>query len=245
MDIVLGRIPVLECLRAGKRRARRLFVLEGARGLEELRDAARNVPVEVLPRRDLDRMAAGVTHQGAILQADPLPLLELKPWLAKFSAPDAFVVVLDGVEDPRNFGAIVRSAAACGAAAVIFGKDRAAPLSAAAAKAAAGAMEWIDLIRAGNLARGLDTLKEAGFWVGGLDARGAQMLWEADLSGRTALVVGSEGRGIRRLVYERCDFQLCIPISGPVSSLNASVSAAIALAECSRQRWLKKAAKGA
>lgn len=233
---VAGRIPVLECLRAGRRRAHRLYLVEGGRDLGPLRTAARGLPVQECTRRELDVLAEGAVHQGVILEADPLPLLEPAPWLARETDPDAVVVALDGVEDPHNFGAIVRSAAAFGARAVLFAKDRAAPVSPASVKSAAGAMEYVDLIQATNLARALEEFKRAGFWTVALDADGPQSLWEAGLDGRVVLVIGAEGTGLRRLVRERCDFLLRIPIAGPITSLNASVSAAVALAECVRQR---------
>ena len=165
-----------------------------------------------------------------------MPVLKVEEWAKGDFAEDAVVVVLDGIEDPQNLGAIVRSAVACGAAGIVLGKDRAAPLSAAAVKSAAGAMEYIDLVRATNLVRALDRLKEAGFWVAGLDGAAKQTLWQADLGGRVALVIGGEGRGLRRLVRARCDFHVRIPTTGAVKTLNASVSAAIALAECLRRR---------
>lgn len=235
-DTVVGRIPVLECLRAGKRPAHCLYVLSSAKGIEEVLEAARSIPIETVGRVDLDRLSGGVTHQGVVLHAAPLPVLSLEAWLATPPKPDSFVVVLDGVEDPHNFGAVIRSVAALGADGVIFGKDRSAPLSAAAAKAAVGAMEYVDLIRVTNLARSLAQLQDAGFWVGALAAEGAQTIWEVDLTGKFAVVVGNEGRGIRPLVLKQCDVHLRIPISGPISSLNASVSAALVLAEMRRQR---------
>lgn len=235
-EYVFGRIPVLESLRAGKRTPRRLFILTGARDLGPLREAAAGIPVEECTRSDLDILAKGGVHQGAVLEADPLPVHNADAWAKQGFPADALVVVLDGVEDPQNFGAIVRSAAACGASAVVFAKDRAAPVSPAAVKAATGAMEYIDLIRATNLVRTLDALKENDFWATALDAEADQALWQADLTGRIALVIGSEGKGIRRLVKEHCDLHLRIPLTGPITSLNASVSAAIALAECLRQR---------
>lgn len=235
-DRVVGRIPVLECLRARKRTARRLYVLRGAQDLDEIRAEAHGIPCEQCDRNRLDQLSGGVVHQGVALEADPLPVLNAGDW-ARGALPDqAVVIVLDGIEDPQNFGAIVRSAAACGACAVVFGKDRSAPLSTAAMKSAAGAMEYIDLIQATNLVRAIEELKKAGFWIAGLDAAADKTIWEADLKGKIALVIGSEGRGIRRLVREHCDFQLRIPLSGPITSLNASVSAAIAIAECVRQR---------
>jgi len=235
-DRVVGRIPVLECLRAGKRPARRLFVLRHARDLDDIRAVAEGLPIEECDRNQLDQLSGGVVHQGVVLEADPLPLRDAGPWAKGAFGDQAVVVVLDGVEDPHNFGAIVRSAAACGACAVVFGKDRSAPISAAAMKSAAGAMEYIDLVQATNLTRAIEDLKKAGFWIAGLDAAADKTIWEADLKGRIALVVGSEGKGIRRLVREHCDFHLRIPLEGPITSLNASVSAAIAIAECLRQR---------
>ena len=235
-QVLYGRIAVLECLRAGARKGRRLYLLSGAKGIDDLLAAAGDLPVETVSRRDLDRMTEGGVHQGVALQADAPTVLSLKAWLAKGLPDNAVAVILDGVEDPHNFGAIVRSAAACGAQGVIFAKDRAAPISPVAVKSAAGGIEHVDLVRVTNLARSIDELKEAGFWVAALEADADQPLWKADLAGRVGLVIGSEGRGIRRLVSEHCDFHLCIPLPGPITSLNASTSAAIALAECLRQR---------
>lgn len=233
---VTGRIPVLECLKAGKRKAHRLYVLEGAPGLDEIRRAASGVPVVPMPRRELDQILPGAVNQGVILEADPLPVLKAETWLDRDHAADAIVVVLDGVEDPRNFGAIVRSAAAMGVTAVMFAKDRAAPISPVSVKSAAGAMEYVDLVQATNLSRALDAMKDKGFWIAELDEAATQNIWDADLSGRIVLVIGSEGKGVRRLVSEHCDLHLRIPLTGPITSLNASVSAAVALAECLRQR---------
>ena len=234
--IVVGRIPVLECLRARKRTAQRLFLLQTGKGLEALRDTAGNIPVEMVGRYDLDKLSEGTLHQGVVLQANPLPVLSLAEWLGRHSGPDALTVILDGIEDPHNFGAIVRTASACGAQGVIFSKDHAAPLSPAALKSAAGAMEYIDLVQVGNMARSLKQLQEAKFWISALDPEGEQILWQADLMGRVGIVVGSEGHGIRRLVLKQCDHKLRIPLTGAITSLNASVSAAVALAECVRQR---------
>lgn len=233
---VVGRIPVLECLRAAKRSPRRLFLLEDSRGLEAIRDAAGTTPVAFEKRKNLDALSGGVVHQGVVLDADPLPLRSIEDWCSGPLDDDALIVVLDGVEDPHNFGAIVRSAAAFGAAGVVFGKDRAAPISPASVKSAAGAMEHIDLVRVTNLVRALKILKDTGFWVTGLDAAGSESLWETDLSGKTALVVGSEGKGMRRLMKEQSDHHVRIDLAGAITSLNASTAAAVALAECRRQR---------
>lgn len=235
-DVVIGRNSVLACLRAGKRPTCRLWMLRGGKGLEAIRAAAGGVPIEECDRARLDRMAGGAAHQGILLEAGPLPVLTPKEWLAKATAADAVAVILDGVQDPHNFGAIVRSAAAFGARGVLFAKDRSAPLSPAAVKSAAGAMEYIELVEAANLVRAMEEMKQAGFWIAALDAKASQTLWQADLTGRIGFVIGSEGKGVRRLVRDRCDYHLRIPLRGAISSLNASVSAAIALAECMRQR---------
>ena len=233
---VVGRIPVLECLRAGKRPARRLFVRARARDLDVIRDAAGAIPIEECDGGTLDRMAEGGTHQGVVLDAAPLPVLGLPTWIERNAGTPALLTVLDCIQDPHNFGAIARSASACGASGLLFGKDRSAPLSQTAAKSAAGALEYIDLIQATNLTRALEQLKEAGYWIVGLDERGKDTLWDIDLTGPRALVIGNEGEGLRRLVRERCDWLASIPTQGAIRSLNASVSAGIALAECLRQR---------
>lgn len=235
-EYVVGKISVQECLRAGKRPARRLFLLKSGKGLDEYERAAPGVPVERCSRGELDKMTDDAVHQGVVLEAGALPVHNADVWLNQTFPSDALVVVLDGIEDPHNFGAIVRSSAACGVQAVVFGKDRAAPISPVSVKSAAGGMEYIDLVRATNLVRALEGLKEQGFWVGTLAAEGGQAIWDADLTGRIALVIGSEGKGVRRLMREHSDFELAIPLSGPIAHLNASVSAAIALYECRRQR---------
>ena len=233
---VVGRIPVLECLRTKRRAAHRLWMLAGAKGLEPIRAAAGQVPCAECTRRELDALVPETPHQGVILEADPLPIRSIDDWIEECTSAQTTVVVLDGIEDPHNFGAIVRSAAACGAMGVVIGKRRSAPISPASLKSAAGAMEHIDLVEVTNLVRGLDVLKQTGFWSVGLEADAPAAIWETDLSGRIALVVGSEGKGIRRIMREACDFHARIPLTGPITSLNASVSAAIALAECLRQR---------
>ncbi len=238
-ETVVGRNAVLESLRAGKRTARRLFVLRGAKGLDPILNAARQIPVEERTRRELDQYASGTVHQGVILEADPLPVLPLGDWLKRATGPDTLAVLLDGVEDPHNFGAIVRTAAAFGAEAVVFPSDRAAPISPASVKAAAGGMEYIHLVQIKNVARSIQVLQESNFWVAALEADAEKTLWQADLTGRLAIVIGSEGRGVRPLVRKRCDFALKIPLAGPIGNLNASVSAAIALAEWARQQNAK------
>lgn len=238
---IAGRIPVLECLRAGRRAARRLYLLRDAKGLDSLRHAARGIPIEEHDRRRLDQLAGTDMHQGAVLEAEPLPVWTPEDWLDTPLPDNALAVVLDGIVDPQNFGAIVRSAVAFGASGILFAQDRSAPISTVAVKSAAGAMEYANLICAPNLVRAMKQLKDAGFWIAGLDLEGAVSLWDTDLAGRTALVIGSEGKGMRRLVRDTCDYRLKIPMDGPVGVLNASASAAVALAECARQRCARHA----
>tara|TARA_R110001592_G_scaffold24043_1_gene93421 strand:- start:1064 stop:1810 length:747 start_codon:yes stop_codon:yes gene_type:complete len=242
-DTLIGRIPVLECLRAKRRKALQLFILESGNGLEEITSAARSIPIEKVSRLELDRMTDGANHQGVVLHANPLPVRTLPEWLGRPVAADAFIVILDCVEDPQNFGAIVRSAAACGAAAVLFPKDRSAPIGPATVKSAAGALEHIDMIQVPNIARAAAELKKHDFWLAALMPEGPQVLWDADLKGRIAIVVGNEGKGIRPLVEKQCDLAVRIPLTGSITSLNASVSTAIALAECVRQRHNAATAK--
>lgn len=235
-EYVYGKIPVLECLRAGKRPARKIFLLHGSKGLEEIKRAASGVPKKICSRDELDELTEGSLHQGVLLEAGALPIRTASEWLPSVPTKDAIVILLDGIEDPHNFGAIVRSAAACGACGVIFTKDRSAPLSPAAVKSAAGGVEYVDLVRATNLVQTIDLLKRDGFWIAGLDPDSDKLIWDVDLTGRIGLVVGSEGKGMRRLVREHCDHLVRIPLEGPITSLNASVSAGVALAECLRQR---------
>jgi 23S rRNA (guanosine2251-2'-O)-methyltransferase len=236
MEFVIGRNPAIECLRAKRRKVYKLLLLRGAKGLEAVVSAAAGIPIEEKSRQELDQLAPDAAHQGVILEAAPLPVHRVEDWIEREMPRDAIIVALDGVEDPHNFGAVARSAAACGALAILFGKDRAAPVSPSAVKASAGGMEHLDLVQATNLVRALDLLKEKGFWAAELDAAAPQLLWQADLTGRIVVVIGAEGAGVRRLVREHCDLHLRIPLPGRISSLNASVSAGIALAECLRQR---------
>ncbi len=239
-EIIAGRLPVLVCLQVARRVPEQLYICGQPKEFEELLACAKDVPVKYTDRKHLDALSFGVKHQGVVLRARPLPIFTVEDWLCRHPDDCQMLVVLDGIEDPQNFGAIVRSAAACGATGVLFCKDRSSPVTTAAMKAAAGGMEYVDLIQATNLVRALEFLKKNRFWVAALDADGDRTIWQADLSGRTAMVIGSEGAGIRRLVKEHADYVVSIPISGVISSLNASVSAGIALAEWLRQGHLDR-----
>lgn len=234
-EIVAGRLPVLVCLQMRRRVPEQLYLCGQPKEFEALLACVGNVPVHYTDRKHLDTMSFGVKHQGVVLRARPLPIFTVEDWMHRHKDASQVVMVLDGVEDPQNFGAIVRSAAACGASGVLFGKDRSSPVTTAAMKAAAGGMECVDLVQATNLVRALEYLKENGFWITAFDADAGKTLWDADFKGRTAMIIGSEGSGIRRLVREHADFTVSIPLNSVVSSLNASVSAGIALVEWLRQ----------
>jgi len=239
MNLICGINPVLEALAAGTRHFDRLLVVKGLRSRrlsEAIRRATRlGIPLRFEMRETLDRMSAGVPHQGVIAVVSEKPVLSLESLLDAAHQP-ALVVVLDGVEDPRNLGAILRTAEAAGADGVLLPERHSAGLSETVARASAGALEHVRVARVGNLVQALEALKARGIWVVGFDAAG-QERWDAvDLERPVALVLGGEGRGIRRLVREHCDHLVSIPQFGHVGSLNVSVAAGIALYEAVRQR---------
>jgi len=192
--------------------------------------AGPGLPVpETVERRDIERLLpVGAAHQGVAIEVQPLPTVTLAEVLAG-SSGSRLIVVLDQVNDPRNVGAILRSAAAFAVDALVLTHRNAPPESAALAKAASGALESVPMVRVANLAQALEEMARAGFWRIGLDADAGQELREADLSGDLALVLGAEGRGLRRLTGERCDLLARLPMSGGMASLNVSAAAAIAL----------------
>jgi len=196
------------------------------------------VPVRRVSRRELDELVAGVSHQGVVAETGAAPSLGEKELPAFLDAlgGGAFLLVLDGVQDPHNLGACLRSANAAGVDAVIIPRDRSAPLNATARKVACGAAESLPVIRVTNLARTLRFLREAGVWIYGASGDAASSLYETDLCGPLALVLGGEGRGLRRLTREHCDGLLSIPMAGSISSLNVSVAAGVFLFEVRRQR---------
>jgi len=235
VERLYGRQAVRETLRAGRRRVSRLLVAEGVRETEivaEIVSLAEQAgcTVQRVERRELDRR--GVKHQGVMLEASPYPYVDLAAILAlaeeRGEAP--LVLVLDHLEDPRNVGALLRTAEAAGVHGAVLPKDRSAAITPAASDASAGAVEHLLVARVTNLARTLAELKRAGLWVAGLEALPeAQPYDSVKLSGPLALVVGSEGRGLSRLVRERCDWLLRLPMRGRVGSLNVAVAGSIIL----------------
>jgi len=241
-EMVLGRNPVVECLRADAP-ATALFVALGAEADERLTEsvtlaADRGIPILEVPRTDLDRMSSNGLHQGIALQVPPYEYAHPDDLLglATRDTEPALIVALDNISDPRNLGAIVRSVAAFGAHGVLIPQRRSASVTAVAWRTSAGAAARVPVARATNLTRTLKEWSEAGLQVVGLDADGDIPLDEFDASAPLVVVVGSEGKGLSRLVRQNCDAVISIPMAGPMESLNASVAAGVVLAEISRQR---------
>ena len=241
-EVVLGRNPVLECLRAAVP-ATALYIALGADADERLTESVRiaadsGISILEVPRHDLDRIAANGLHQGVALQVPPYSYAHPDDLLAEAtrdSAP-ALLVALDNISDPRNLGAIVRSVAAFGGHGVLIPQRRSASVTAVAWRTSAGAAARVPVARATNLNRTLKNWADAGLQVVGLDADGDTTVDELDGVGPMVVVVGSEGKGLSRLVRENCDAVVSIPMAGPTESLNASVAAGVVLAEIARQR---------
>lgn len=243
MRTLYGVNPVREFLRAGGEGLSELWVAEGAKGsVQEILRLAKghNAKVRTAPKPKLDQLAGDSHHQGVVAVVSDFRYTDVDALVAAASRKGpALLVLLDGIEDPHNLGAIIRSAQALGAAGVIIAKDRAAGVTPTVAKVSAGAIERCPVARVTNIARTLEELKEKGIWSVGLDASGTTDLTQVDLTGPTVLVVGAEGAGIRPLVKRGCDHLARIPMQGDIGSLNASASAAVALYEVGRQRRAK------
>ena len=230
-ETIYGIRPTVEALRSDRRK---VFEILDASGNAEVAEAAKSagVPVNKVPRDQVSELARGGLHQGIVARVGPYPYVELGDLLA---APDPLVIVLDGVTDPQNLGAVLRVVDGAGASGVVIPKDRAAGVTAAAVKASAGASEHVLVARVTNLRRAIDGMKKAGLWVYAAEVGGTPYT-ELDLSGPVGLVLGSEGKGVRRLVREGCDGTVSVPMLGAVGSLNVSVAVAVLLYEARRQR---------
>jgi len=230
-EIIYGVRPVIEALRGGRRE---IFEVLDASGNAQVAKAATasGVPVKKFSQERVAELARGGVHQGVAARVAPYPYVELDDVLA---APDPLVIVLDGVTDPHNLGAVLRVADGAGASGVVIPKDRAVGVTAAVVKASAGASEHAPIARVTNLRRAIDRMKEAGLWVYAAEVGGTAYTG-LDLTGPVGLVLGSEGRGMRRLVREGCDGAVSIPMLGTIGSLNVSVAAAVLLYEARRQR---------
>jgi len=240
MSPLAGIHPVREALRAG-RPLDYVLIAKGASGprLQELIELCRErkVPVRFEPREQLDRAAGRAPHQGVVAFGSAEKYVSLEAT----AATRGLHVILDGVEDPHNLGAIVRTAHAAGAGAIVIPERRAAGLTDVVARAAAGALAYLPVVRVTNVNRALDDLKEQGYWIYGLDERGEHAYDQIEFTSPTAIVLGGEGKGLHEQVAKHCDFLVRIPLAGGVASLNVSVAAGVMLFEW-RRRTLERPA---
>ncbi|MBI4319245.1 MAG: 23S rRNA (guanosine(2251)-2'-O)-methyltransferase RlmB [Chloroflexi bacterium] len=241
-EVIWGRHPVYEALRAG-RSVKRVLLAEGierARVIGEIVEAAKaqGIPVQSLDRGALDSISGTDKHQGVLAEVVEFRYATLEDILARAQdrSEPPLILVLDGVQDPQNLGSLLRTAEAVGAHGVVIPKHRAAGISAAVVKTSAGAVQYLLVAQETNLARAIEAMKKRGVWVVGLDMGGKDAFDEVDLNMPLALVVGAEGKGVSRLVKEKCDFLVRIPMRGHVASLNAAVAGSIVLYRAWRGR---------
>ena len=245
-DIITGRQPVLEALKAGHPVNRLLVARDAGRhsAIAEILHLAQSarIPVDYVTRSALDQACAGTLHQGVVAYAAARSYVTLDDLfdVSRGLGEQPLYCLLDGIEDPQNLGAILRTACATGVHGVVVRSRRAVGLTAAVAKASAGAIEYVPVARVANMAYTISALQQNGVWVVGIDASGRTPYTEADYRAPTALVIGGEGKGIADLVRKKCDVVVGIPMRGNVASLNASVAAAIVMYEAYRQRgWVR------
>ncbi|MDN4076205.1 23S rRNA (guanosine(2251)-2'-O)-methyltransferase RlmB [Fictibacillus terranigra] len=240
-EFIIGRNPVLEVLRAG-RDINKIFVGEGSQKgpVSQVIHMAKenNVLVQFVPKRKLDLLSDGGNHQGVIAAVAAYEYAEIDDLFKKAEekGEEPFFILLDEIEDPHNLGSIMRTADAAGAHGIIIPKRRAVGLTAAVAKASTGAIEYIPVVRVTNIVQTMKELKERGLWFVGADMKGKEDYREAKLDMAIGLVIGSEGKGMGRLVKDTCDFLVRLPMEGKVTSLNASVAAGLLLYEVYRKR---------
>lgn len=237
-EYIVGRNAVREALRSGRPIQRLLVTTEKGQGsLKEIIALAKEKGIEVrrVPESQLQACAHGNVHQGVAAMVATVHFASLDDVLAQAKGTP-LLILTDGVEDPHNMGAIIRTAECVGATAVLIPKRHNAPINATVAKTSAGAVEFIPLVQVGNVAQTIKELQKQGFWVMGAHMEGDRTMYEADMTVPTVLVVGNEGKGLSRLTKESCDFLVTIPMAGRLNSLNASVAAALLMYEAQRQR---------
>lgn len=238
--IVAGRNPVREALKSG-RPVNKIFIMSNvSRGLLnniKLLAKEHGVPVQMANKRRLDELAGEVNHQGIVATMASMKYVEVDELLArKPGGEPPIIVLLDEINDPRNFGAILRTAGAVGVSGIIIPQRRSVALTQVVAKTSAGAIEYVPVARVVNLARTIDYLKKCGLWVVGAHGESEHLYWDLDLNGPLAIAIGGEDKGLGRLIREKCDSLVKIPMVGGVGSLNASVAAALLFYEVLRQR---------
>ena len=239
LEVVAGRNPVVEVL-SGDRDVERVFIADGSEGsVSKIVALAKEqgVIVDFVPKEKIDAMAPGVKHQGVVAKVSEYKYADMDEVFARAEASgeDPFIIILDEISDPHNLGAIIRTAECAGAHGVVIPKRRAASLTQTVALSAAGAIENMPVVQVTNLARTIEELQAKGVWVGAADMDG-ETYYEANLTGPIAIVIGNEGKGVGRLVKEKCDFVLSIPMYGKINSLNASNAAAVLMYGIRRAR---------
>lgn len=239
-EIIAGKNPVLEALRSG-REMNKIWISEGVKksGIKEVLDLARErgVFVQFVPKKKIDQLS-NANHQGIVASVAAYKYAELDDLfqVAKKRNEDPFFIILDELEDPHNLGSIMRTADAIGVHGIIIPKRRSVGLTATVAKASTGAIEHVPVCRVNNLAQTVDELKERGLWIAGTDAKGSIDYRNMDAALPLTIIIGSEGKGMSRLLKEKCDFLYSLPMVGHVNSLNASVAAALLMYEVYRKR---------
>jgi 23S rRNA (guanosine2251-2'-O)-methyltransferase len=240
-EYIVGRNPVLELLRSG-RSVNKIWIAEGSQKgpISQVMSMAKEakIQVQIVPKKKIDQVADGQVHQGVVALVAAYEYVEVEDLLRKAAdlGEPPFLLILDEIEDPHNLGSILRTADVVGAHGVIIPKRRAVGLTSTVAKSSAGAMEYVPVARVTNIVRTMEELKEKGVWMAGTDATGEQDIREARFDMPIGIVIGSEGKGMSRLVKETCDFVVRLPMVGHVNSLNASVAAALLMFEVMKQR---------
>ena len=244
MANIEGRNPVIEVLK-GDRKVNKIYLRNGVSGdkIETIKSKAdkMGIPVKYIGKNEFNNMASSQVPQGVIALAEKIKLYQPEDILDKAEKlnESPFIVILDHIKDPYNFGAIIRTAYAAGAHGIIFPKDRAAGITSTVIKASSGAIEHIMMSKVANINYTIEKLKKRRLWIAGAGVEGASQYYEMNFDQPIAIVIGSEGEGLKRLVKENCDFLIKIPMKGDLDSLNASVAAGIMLFEVTRQRRIK------
>ncbi|MCF6465862.1 23S rRNA (guanosine(2251)-2'-O)-methyltransferase RlmB [Clostridium sp. Cult2] len=242
---IIGRNPVLEVLKSGKE-IEKIYVARGELkgSINKIIGVAkdRNIIIQQVDKNKLNQIAQGSPHQGVVALVTPYVYFSIDDMLKRAEKLDEppFLIILDGIEDPHNLGAIIRTAECGGAHGIIIPKRRSAHVTSAVYKSSAGAVEHMMIAKVNNISDTIETLKDKGLWIYGADIDGEEYYFSTEFRGPIALVIGSEGKGISRLVKEKCDFLVKIPMKGKVSSLNASNAASILIYEVVKQDYEKK-----
>jgi 23S rRNA (guanosine2251-2'-O)-methyltransferase len=241
-EYIGGKHSVMEALRSG-RTIHKIWVTETVQKqvystiIVEAKN--RGVIVQMIDKRKIDQMLEGISHQGIAAQVAAYDYVEIEDILAKAAAAaqDPFILILDEIEDPHNLGSILRTADCTGVHGIIIPKRRAVGLTASVSKTSAGAIEYVPVARVSNIVQTMEQLKEKGIWIAGTDISAKQSVYEASFKLPIALVIGNESKGLGRLVKEKCDFLIKLPMVGHINSLNASVAAGVVMYEINRQRY--------